>query len=594
MIALAAGLRRVVGKWRAWAFLLSGSLWLVTFVVSTLERLGDPSIEFWPIIYALIIVPISATLVALFVFYPPIGDARRLSRVGRGLAFAAGVVLLVDQGPTLFNLIQAGGSISELAVDFGPLFNSVVVLMIGSSLAFGIASLRTGVPSQGVGLVHVGLAYLAVVSFQFESAGFPGTMAVGLVATGYLLRTGHRPLRGIEPIRFQWASVRQWRGPVFALAGGVWLFTAVLSALPGSTVWSLLTGLLGMMLAFVGVLGFYPRLADQAPKLTLGGVVAGGIPFIANLGLFAILWVASVVDMADPGQGVIVNVLGASPERLLQMVLEPVGIGFVVLTFVLWPLGTAIFGAAMLLTDTYSRTLGYLLLLPIIAWIVGIGGSTAVFGDIPDWLAAIVFFIIGFGFVSVWYVDRLRSIGTMREAQGSGMDSDGWANERVRVGFEVDGSQSLIVPIGMGRRVRLAQAVYELLGETGRALNVGDRSLYPLIRRIGSVLGRERAVEQLIAEREYVLEQMTEIDRAGITSRRWWLGLVVFLATWLSLLSIGMLAAGALLMGSSRALSMILDIKRVTALGIVGGVMLVSSLGWLGWSLVLIHRDFKE
>lgn len=185
-------------------------------------------------------------------------------------------------------------------------------------------------------------------------------------------------------------------------------------------------------------------------------------------------------------------------------------------------------------------------------------------------------------------------MGTTHPDDGGGSETvgpSGWTNEHVRSGFDVDGSQSSIHPIGMNWRIRLAQAIYEALGDTGRTLSVGGRSLYPVIRQIGALLDRNRAAEQAIAEHEYVLQEMAAIERTGIGSRRWLLGWTVFIGYWLLIVVIAVAVFGALAGGLVGILTGVVGIASSVAWGVTGGLLIVGGITGLGVSLYKIYKE---
>jgi hypothetical protein len=85
--------------------------------------------------------------------------------------------------------------------------------------------------------------------------------------------------------RVRWESIARWGTTAFLAAGGLLLLTALLmglTALTGTT-WEMLpgiTGFLGVILSYVGVLGLYPRVADRTPRLAGTGLALVALPVV--------------------------------------------------------------------------------------------------------------------------------------------------------------------------------------------------------------------------------------------------------------------------------------------------------------------------
>lgn len=167
------------------------------------------------------------------------------------------------------------------------------------------------------------------------------------------------------------------------------------------------------------------------------------------------------------------------------------------------------------------------------------------------------------------------------EANGAG-----WTNEYVREGFDVDGAESRVHPLGMDRRIRLARAEYAVASGF-----LGDsRALYPGIRWLGELLGREAAAEQLIAETEYVINRADDVERGGPGTRLWWLGIAYLVVGLTGALAVGIALAAGLIVGVPRLLSVTVGIGGGGArLWTAFGLVLVGSLG-LGWLILRVAR----
>lgn len=96
--------------------------------------------------------------------------------------------------------------------------------------------------------------------------------------------------------------------------------------------------------------------------------------------------------------------------------------------------------------------------------------------------------------------------------------------EYVDDGFEVDGSTGRVHFLSTGTRYAVARALYAFLGELYLSFARSDRAKYPMVRWLGSTVGRRQAAEQRIAEEEFVLRRIQQTDRPGFGSRDWFLG----------------------------------------------------------------------
>lgn len=121
----------------------------------------------------------------------------------------------------------------------------------------------------------------------------------------------------------------------------------------------------GYVLGFVAVLGLYPTLADRSPKLARVGAV------FTTLG--AVGWF--VTGFVGSSRGLAAH-LGMDPPAWLGVFGLAIAFGFLV--------GFPSFGVASLRTDVYSRTIGLLLLAPLVVMAVNFsivfGGYTSPLG----------------------------------------------------------------------------------------------------------------------------------------------------------------------------------------------------------------------
>ena len=144
-----------------------------------------------------------------------------------------------------------------------------------------------------------------------------------------------------------WNSLERWRSTAFLVAGGL-VFGFVVSnaveaftaAQPPTWVNTLFVSP-ALLAAAVGLLGFYPLLADRVPRLALASAVVVTVAGIAATALFAVTTANGLVT------GVQLPFLSVYLLTLLTTIL-----GFV------------LFGVACLWTRTPSRRIGLLVLRP--------------------------------------------------------------------------------------------------------------------------------------------------------------------------------------------------------------------------------------
>lgn len=103
-------------------------------------------------------------------------------------------------------------------------------------------------------------------------------------------------------------------------------------------------------------------------------------------------------------------------------------------------------------------------------------------------------------------------------------DDQRWTNEHVEEGFDVDGAADRAHLLSVDTRFAVARALYAFFGEAIVASTRSERRLYPLVRTLGEAVGRREGVEQRIAEKEYLLTEITAVDRPAVGSRAWLLG----------------------------------------------------------------------
>lgn len=188
-----------------------------------------------------------------------------------------------------------------------------------------------------------------------------------------------------------WNTLESWSSAAFLLAGGLLLLFVVLSGLgaftdvfgKGAVVGAAVvgSGLFGLILAVIGLLGLYPQLSEAAPWLSRGGL--GSLA----LALTGILGVISTLAVVGPPE---------APGDVPSFV-PPIFISSGVLIM----LGYALFAAASIRTETPSRRIGLLLTVPgiVLFWhyiALTAFGSQTVFEIIDYTIISTTFLTIGF------------------------------------------------------------------------------------------------------------------------------------------------------------------------------------------------------
>lgn len=169
----------------------------------------------------------------------------------------------------------------------------------------------------------------------------------------------------------------------FAILNRIEAFTDVATGqIPGYVVAYMATGVFGLIVAIIGLLGLYPRTSRRTPRLSLGGVAAFGMAILGLLGVVGWFFAAG------------------APENV------PIAVTLVAVASVLLiTLGFGLFAVAILRTSTPSRTVGYLLMVPVVTWTWHYV-SLAMFGS--TWIGTFVdYTVIGVAFLAVGY--QLRS-----------------------------------------------------------------------------------------------------------------------------------------------------------------------------------------
>lgn len=197
---------------------------------------------------------------------------------------------------------------------------------------------------------------------------------------------------------FTWRRMERWRALAFVIAGLLLLASPATKALALFVGVSLPTWLVvslvfpGLLASMVGLLGLYPTLARQVPRLSLAGGVVATIAGSATAVTFGWMLAASV-----PALGVVAT---PPPGPVFLSLMVSIALGF------------ALFGVASLRTTVISRSVGLLLLGFAVPWIV-IFAVTPVYGsDLPGWLALALYGVMPPVLLATGHVLRDDSVST--------------------------------------------------------------------------------------------------------------------------------------------------------------------------------------
>lgn len=196
MISNDTGLWESIEQRRSTAFLFAGLMFVVDagIIGVAMSSAGE---ELMLLGQAFIAAGWTAGFIGLLGVFPGLADrSRRLARVGAAFV-GVGIVVFVVMGVASLAFFSGAlsGDLSALVPIFLP---GVIIGSVLGFLTFGAATLRTGVHSQRVGVLFIGLALIPVVNIGSGIAGIESMAAtlaivVGLAlvnfALGYTLRT---------------------------------------------------------------------------------------------------------------------------------------------------------------------------------------------------------------------------------------------------------------------------------------------------------------------------------------------------------------------------------------------------------------------
>lgn len=162
-----------------------------------------------------------------------------------------------------------------------------------------------------------------------------------------------------------WKSLESWSPTVFLVAGILLIGYAgikTVRAFAGVTVpdvMSVTAGHIGLLVPVIGLLGLYPLVRDDAPRLSLAGIVLSVTSAICSVVLLVSLAYLTLTVEGYP----------AIPEDAGQGLLPALWGAIILMTSILTlMLGFLLVGVASLRSDAVSRPIAYLLLVPTAMW----------------------------------------------------------------------------------------------------------------------------------------------------------------------------------------------------------------------------------
>lgn len=190
------------------------------------------------------------------------------------------------------------------------------------------------------------------------------------------------------------ASLERWSATLFLVAGVFVIgFAASLAAigLMDMSIPDRIFAGTGFTLAFLGLLGLYPSLADRTPRVARAGAVFAGLGALGFAVTFA-------VGTAEFG--------GMTPPAWV----EPLG----VLNIVGLLLGFSLFAVATLRTDAHPQLLGGLLLVPAVVFGVNFVRVVALGSWTPSWAPFVLGSLQALAMLSIGYSLRTEPPATER------------------------------------------------------------------------------------------------------------------------------------------------------------------------------------
>lgn len=203
----------------------------------------------------------------------------------------------------------------------------------------------------------------------------------------------------------QWESLEQWRAMAFLVGGAIFAVDTALLVVhmsSGTEPAAFGQALVGASwtAAFIGLLGFYPSLADRSRWLSRAGAV------------FAVIGGITMAAMAATMLGHATGVLSGDPGTVAMYFLPGVFLGIV--------LGFGSFGVASLRSGMYARSVSLLLLLLPVTFLFNIGSAMAGFNPLAKILGVVA--VLTLTMLAIGYLLRTGSAVVDREGVAGASD----------------------------------------------------------------------------------------------------------------------------------------------------------------------------
>lgn len=207
--------------------------------------------------------------------------------------------------------------------------------------------------------------------------------------------------------KVSWDWLEEHSSTAFIVVGGLWFIDTVLLAFERFLGISILgtTGpvngvliALAVLVSIIGLLGFYPRLAEQVPRLAFASV---GVSALTAVG-FGVVLVWTISASVVPG-------VPSLPDIVFMLFVVAV-----LLTFVL-------FDVAILWTAIPSRLVGSLLFVAVLTIVGDVVGFALYQGNAPEWEAPVAAAILTAVTLAIGY--RLRTDSDRAVSTRSSTDS---------------------------------------------------------------------------------------------------------------------------------------------------------------------------
>lgn len=194
-----------LAQWRAIAFLVGGLMFIPKMIIEAADIVRGVE-RFWTLARVFLGAGWTAAFLGLLGFYPSLDDKRPwLARVGAFFAVIGGITMTVMAIASLgyFTGIL-NGEITDVLMYFIPGVFGGIVLGFGT---FGIASLKTNIYSQGIGLLFLLLPLTFLFNLSSPFIGFATLtksliiiliLTLAMLTIGYLLRSGRALINEVE------------------------------------------------------------------------------------------------------------------------------------------------------------------------------------------------------------------------------------------------------------------------------------------------------------------------------------------------------------------------------------------------------------